>query len=110
MSQGKNNVIVNIADNGTNNNGVDTNSGTNESTDGTNINGVGINSGTNNDAQRKAAIIEMMRHNKSVSVTQISKTLNIPRRTLFRIIYILKSENRIKRVGDLKSGSWEVIE
>lgn len=103
-------VIVNVTENGTNNNGVDTNSGTNESTDGTNINGVGTNSGTNNDAQRKAAIIEMMRHNKRVSVTQISRTLNIPRRTLFRIIDILKSENRIKRVGDLKSGTWEVIE
>lgn len=106
----KPNVIVNVTENGTNNNGIDTYSGTNESTDGTNINGVGTNSGTNNDAQRKAAIIEMMRHNKRVSVTQISRTLNIPRRTLFRIIDILKSENRIKRVGDLKSGTWEVIE
>lgn len=106
----KPNVIVNVTENGTNNNGVDTNSGTNESTDGTNINGVGTNSGTNNDAQRKAAIIEMMRHNKRVSVTQISRALNIPRRTLFRIIDILKSENKIKRVGDLKSGTWEVIE
>ncbi len=88
----KPNVIVNVTENGTNNNGVDTNSG------------------TNNDAQRKAAIIEMMRHNKRVSVTQISRALNIPRRTLFRIIDVLKSENRIKRVGDLKSGTWEVIE
>lgn len=104
------NVIVNSTENSTNNNGADTNSGTNESIDGTNINGVGTNNGTNNDAQRKAAIIEMMRHNKRVSVTQISRTLNIPRRTLFRIIDILKSENRIKRVGDLKSGTWEVIE
>ena len=103
-------VIVKITDGGTNNDGIGTNSGTNESIDGTNNNGVGTNSGTNNDAQRKAAIIEMMGHNKRVSVTQISKALNIPRRTLFRIIDILKSENRIKRVGDLKSGTWEVIE
>lgn len=88
----KPNVIVNVTENGTN------------------INGVGTNSGTNNDAQRKAAIIEMTRHNKRVSVTQISRALNIPRRTLFRIIDVLKSENRIKRVGDLKSGTWEVIE
>ncbi|MDE5795017.1 MAG: hypothetical protein K2I08_09895, partial [Muribaculaceae bacterium] len=36
----------------------------------------------------------MMKHNKRVSVTQISKTLNIPRRTLFRIIDVLKTENR----------------
>ena len=52
----------------------------------------------------------MMKHNKRVSVTQISKALNIPRRTLFRIIDVLKTEKRIKRVGDLKSGTWEVIE
>ena len=87
-----------------------TNDGTNESVNGTNNNRVGTNSGTNEDAQRKAEIIKMMKHNKRVSVTQISKTLNIPRRTLFRIIDVLKTENRIKRVGDLKSGTWEVIE
>ena len=78
---------------------------------------LGTNSGTNNnevgtneDVERKEAIIGMMKHNKRVSVTQISKALNIPRRTLFRIIDVLKTENRIKRVGDLKSGTWEVIE
>ena len=78
--------------------------------DGTNIDEVGTNSGTNEDVERKEAIIGMMKHNKRVSVTQISKALNIPRRTLFRIIDVLKTENRIKRVGDLKSGTWEVIE
>ena len=103
------NVIVSN-ETGTNDDEAGTKSGTNENIDGTNNNGVGTNSGTNNDAQRKIAIIEMMKHNKRVSVTQISKSLNIPRRTLFRIIDILKSENRIKRVGDLKSGTWEVIE
>ena len=90
---------TNIRANGTNNNEIGTNGGTNISADG-----------TNGDAERKEAIIEMMKHNKRVSVTQISKALNIPRRTLFRIIDALKTENRIKRVGDLKSGTWEVIE
>ena len=104
------NVIVNSNETGTNDDEAGTKSGTNKNIDGTTNNGVGTNSGTNNDAQRKIAIIEMMKHNKRVSVTQISKSLNIPRRTLFRIIDILKSENRIKRVGDLKSGTWEVIE
>ncbi|WP_289867622.1 ATP-binding protein [uncultured Muribaculum sp.] len=84
---------------GTNNNEVGTNSGTNNNE-----------VGTNEDVERKEAIIGMMKHNKRVSVTQISKALNIPRRTLFRIIDVLKTENRIKRVGDLKSGTWEVIE
>ncbi len=106
----KPNVIVNVSETGANNDEIGTNSGTNESANGTNNDGFGTNSGTNMDAQRKVAIIELMRRNKRISVTQISKALNIPRRTLFRIIDVLKSENRIKRVGDLKSGTWEVIE
>ncbi len=64
---------------------------------------------TNNDDLRKEAVIEMMRKNKRVSVTQIAKELNVTRRTIFRIIDTLKSQNRIKRVGDLKSGTWEVL-
>ncbi len=59
---------------------------------------------------RKEMVIELMRKNKRVSVTQIAKELNVTRRTIFRIIDVLKSGNRIKRVGDLKSGRWEVIE
>lgn len=64
---------------------------------------------TNNDDLRKESVIEMMRKNKRVSVTQIAKELNVTRRTIFRIIDTLKSQNRIKRVGDLKSGTWEVL-
>ena len=94
--------MFDIIDNSTNKFNV----GTNVSADGTNNDEVG----TNEDVERKEAIIGMMKHNKRVSVTQISKALNIPRRTLFRIIDVLKTENRIKRVGDLKSGTWEVIE
>lgn len=65
---------------------------------------------TNDTDFRKGAVIELMRTNKRISVTQIAKELNVTRRTIFRIIDVLKSENRIKRVGDLKSGTWEVIE
>lgn len=61
-------------------------------------------------SDRKEAVIKMMIKNKRVSVIQISKSLNIPCQILFRLIDILKMENRIKRVGDLKSGTWEVIE
>lgn len=65
---------------------------------------------TNDTDFRKGAVIELMRTNKRISVTQIAKELNVTRRTIFRIIDVLKSENRIKRVGDLKSDTWEVIE
>ena len=65
---------------------------------------------TNDNDIRKEAVIGMMRKNKRVSVTQIAKELSVTRRTIFRIIDTLKSQNRIRRIGDLKSGTWEVIE
>lgn len=43
-----------------------------------------------------------MRKNKRISIKEISSQLNIPRRTLFRIIDSLKTANRIKRVGSEK--------
>ena len=89
-------VIVNTAESGTNVTNDVTNDVTNNVINDTDI--------------RKEVVIELMRKNKRVSVTQIAKELNVTRRTIFRIIDVLKSENRIKRVGDLKSGTWEVIE
>lgn len=96
-------VIVNSTESDTNvTNGI-TNNVTNKGTIVTNdvTNGINI---------RKEAVIDLMRKNKRISVTQIAKELKVTRRTIFRIIDVLKSENRIKRVGDLKSGTWEVIE
>ena len=97
------NFIVNSTESDTNvTNGV-TNNVTNKGT-------IVTNDVTNDTDFRKGAVIELMRKNKRISVTQIAKELNVTRRTIFRIIDVLKSENRIKRVGDLKSGTWEVIE
>ena len=97
-------VIVNTAESGTN----VTNDVTNDVT--TNVTNDVTNNVINDTDIRKEVVIELMRKNKRVSVTQIAKELNVTRRTIFRIIDVLKSENRIKRVGDLKSGTWEVIE
>lgn len=97
------NVIVNSTESDTNVTNSVTNKGTIVTNDVTN-------DITNDTDFRKGAVIELMRTNKRISVTQIAKELNVTRRTIFRIIDVLKSENRIKRVGDLKSGTWEVIE
>jgi ATP-dependent DNA helicase RecG len=59
---------------------------------------------------REDAIVNLMRKNKRISIKEISAQLNIPRRTLFRIIDALKTSNRIKRIGSEKSGTWKVIE
>lgn len=87
-----------------------TESDTNVTNNVTNKGTIVTNNVTNNTDFRKGAVIELMRKNKRISVTQIAKELNVTRRTIFRIIDGLKSENRIKRVGDLKSGTWEIIE
>lgn len=85
-----------------------TNSGTNVTNDVTNTE-VNV---TNRrpDVTNEETILILMRKNKRISVTQISKELNLTRRQIFRILDKLKTESRIRRVGDLKSGTWEVLE
>lgn len=73
-----------------------------------NIEGVGTNDGTNG-ISKEDRVVELMRKNKRISVSEISKKLNIPRRTLFRIIESFKASNLIRRVESLKSGTWEVL-
>lgn len=94
----KPNVIVNGIENGTDKSEFGTDNGTDNGTDGT------------NEMSREDAIVNLMRKNKRISIKEISAQLNIPRRTLFRIIDALKTSNRITRVGSEKSGTWEVIE
>ena len=104
------NVIVNVTGSGTDDIKDVTNSETIVTNNVTNSETIVTNAVTNDGDIRKEAVIKMMRKNKRVSVTQIAKELNVTRRTIFRLIDVLKTENRIKRVGDLKSGTWEVIE
>lgn len=64
----------------------------------------------NDITSRKDHILFLMRHDKRISVKQISTKLGVTQRTIFREIDILKSEGRIKREGSDKSGSWVVID
>lgn len=57
-----------------------------------------IENGTEN-ITREDAVVGLMKKNKRISVREISAKLNIPRRTLFRVIDSLKTTNRIKRIG-----------
>ena len=75
------NVIVNV-----------TGSGTDDTNDVTNSDTIVTNAVTNDGDIRKEAVIKMMRKNKRVSVTQIAKELNVTRRTIFRLIDVLKTE------------------
>ncbi|MCM1067268.1 MAG: putative DNA binding domain-containing protein [Muribaculaceae bacterium] len=55
-------------------------------------------------------VIEKMRTDKRISVTQLSKIFGKSKTAMFRVIDRLKSEGKIRRVGSEKSGTWEVIE
>lgn len=86
-------------------------SGTNNGTDGTKRN----NSGTirNNEDSLdniQDLILNQIRKDKRISIKQLSKMFNKTRASIFRIIEKLKADGKLRRVGPLKSGTWEVIE
>ncbi|MDE6409747.1 MAG: HTH domain-containing protein, partial [Muribaculaceae bacterium] len=62
------------------------------------------------DKTRGEKIVDIMRHDKRVSVRQLSKMLGVTTRTIFREIDELKANGKIARVGNVKSGTWEVLE
>ena len=55
-------------------------------------------------------VLAQIRKDKRISVKQLSKIFNKTRASMFRIIEKLKNDGRLRRVGSLKSGSWDVIE
>jgi len=66
---------------------------------GTNIGtNIGTNVGTNN-AELKNKIIYLINLNPKITYNEISKTLNIPRRTLSRIMKDLQNNNFLERIG-----------
>ena len=104
-------IIVNVTESGTNN---DTN-GTMRNDSGTMRNDSGtMRNDMRNDAERyediDRLVMEKMRRDKRISVTQLSKMFGKSKTAMFRVIDRLKSEGKIRRVGSEKSGTWEVIE
>ena len=63
----------------------------------------------NNDPlKRIEEIIKLISKNKKITITELAKTLKVSDKTIKRDIAKLKKQNRLKRVGSLKSGYWEV--
>jgi ATP-dependent DNA helicase RecG len=58
---------------------------------------------------RRGSIIVILKKNKTSTIDDLSKILNIPRRTVLRDIEQLKKDNIIKRKGSRKEGYWEVV-
>ncbi len=73
-------------------------SGTDYGTDGAKY-------GTDNNA----ALIEALRQNPSLTYDELSKQLSLPRRTVARGIKALQGRGQIRRVGNNRTGHWEIV-
>ncbi|MCQ2398034.1 MAG: hypothetical protein MJ052_01875 [Sphaerochaetaceae bacterium] len=66
---------------------------------------VGIDFGINNNL----LVLDTIKANKYITITEIATTTKIPLRTVGRIIKDLKVKNKIARHGT-KNGYWEILE
>jgi predicted HTH transcriptional regulator len=93
------------------------NGGVNNEDGGVNdVNG-GVNGGVNNEdggvnggvSLLQKQIINFMQQNSQISVAEIAKQSNKPRRTIENNVKKLKEKGIIVRIGSDKTGSWEII-
>lgn len=61
------------------------------------------------DAPIKNKVKEIIKHNNSVSMTEMSEFLKITKRSVARALKDLKESGEIVRVGNAKTGHWEII-
>lgn len=88
-----------------------TNSVTNSVTNGTMRNNGGtIRNNEELPLNNQDLILTQIRKDKRNSIKQLSNMFNKTRASIFRIIEKLKSNGKLRRVGLLKSGTWEVVE
>jgi len=62
----------------------------------------------NNNVMEK--ILTFIKKDRQITINEISKKLNVTKRTIFRDIEKLKQNNKLQRIGTEKSGHWEVIQ
>ena len=55
-------------------------------------------------------MLSLLKQDGNITVDRIIELLDIPRRTVSRILRKLKEKGLIERVGSDKSGYWKVIE
>ena len=64
----------------------------------------------NNVVDRKLNIVlELIKNTNNISSSQIAKKLNVTNRTAQRYLDKLKKQNKLKRIGNPKTGYWELI-
>ena len=77
--------------------------GTEVGTHGTNDNEAGIIEDVEN------TIIELIDQNPKVTQKKLSEKLNIPERTLKRIMTEMQEKHEIERVGSNRGGHWKIL-
>lgn len=66
-----------------------------------------VENGVNNDVERK--ILALIGDDSKISLKELANKIDVPSRTLDRIITSMKGKGIIKRVGSARSGHWEII-
>ncbi|WP_066403074.1 Fic family protein [Aliarcobacter cryaerophilus] len=69
---------------------------------------VPINVPKNDPIKRLDKIIEIISENKDITIVELANKLDVADKTIKRDIAKLKEQNRLIRVGSLKSGYWEI--
>lgn len=64
---------------------------------------------TDNVTDRKTLILNMIIKDNTISTTEIAKQLGVSKRTILRELELLKTAQKLKRVGSEKTGHWEVL-
>ena len=63
--------------------------------------------GVNNDVERK--ILALISDDNKISLKELANKIEVPGRTLDRIITSMKGKGIIQRVGSARSGHWVII-
>jgi DeoR/GlpR family transcriptional regulator of sugar metabolism len=71
---------------------------------------VPINVPKNVPIKRLDKIMEIISENKDITIVELANKLDVADKTIKRDIAKLKEQNRLIRVGSLKSGYWEIKE
>jgi predicted HTH transcriptional regulator len=57
----------------------------------------------------KEKIVDLIAQKPTITVKEMAKILSVTERTIYRQIDMLKTENRIARVGSDKTGNWTIV-
>jgi Fic family protein len=60
--------------------------------------------------KRLDQIVELIKKDKNITIKQLAAQFGVSSKTIQRDIAKLKSQGKIKRVGSLKTGYWEIVD